>query len=231
MSREDVDERDARGLERLVLFSDAVMAIAMTLLVVDLRVPETLGPTATDAELRAAIADLGQSFLGVGLSFMVIAVWWVGHNRLFRALRTGDGPIVALNFVFLAAVAFLPFPTNLIGRWVNLSAAVVLYAVTNLVAGGALFVMRWHADRSGLLAREPALERRRRLAISSVAPIGFAASIPIALVDASLAALSWLLFVPAVVGIRAWFAREERRDAATAAAAAAAAAAEPPRSA
>jgi TMEM175 potassium channel family protein len=221
MDGEPTNELGAGGgreVERLAFFSDAVMAIAMTLLVVELRIPEALTPTATDAELRAALAELGQSFLSVFLSFMVISVWWVGHNRLFRSLAAGDGAIVALNFAFLAAVAFLPFPTRLIGGWVNLPSAVMLYAATNVVAGGSLFAMRWRADRRGLLDVEPALERRRRLAISAVAPLGFAISIPVALVDATLAALSWLLFIPAVVVIRLWFTRAERREAAAAAA-------------
>jgi uncharacterized membrane protein len=203
-----------REVERLIFFSDAVMAIAMTLLVVDLRLPETLTQTATDAELRAVLADLGPRFLSVALSFMVIAVWWNGHHRLFRTLERSDGRIVLLNFIFLAAIAFLPFPTNLIGRFVNLPTAVALYAATNLVAGSALLAMRWHADRRGFIPLEPPLERRRRLVMASLAPIFFAATIPLAFVDATLAALSWILLVPAVIAVRWWFARAERREAA-----------------
>jgi uncharacterized membrane protein len=203
-----------REVERLVYFSDAVMAIAMTLLVVDLRLPETLTQTASDADLRAVLADLGPRFLSVALSFMVIAVWWNGHHRLFRTLARSDGRIVLLNFVFLAAIAFLPFPTNLIGRFVNLPTAVALYAATNLVAGTALLAMRWRADRRGFIPTEDPLERRRRLVMAALAPIAFAVTIPLAFVDATLAALSWTLLVPAVLGVRWWFARATRREAA-----------------
>jgi uncharacterized membrane protein len=207
----------AREVERLIYFSDAVMAIAMTLLVVDLRLPETLEVTATDVDLRVVLADLGPRFLSVALSFMVIAVWWNGHHRLFRTLARSDGRIVLMNFVFLAAIAFLPFPTNLIGRFVNLPTAVALYAATNLVAGAALLAMRWHADRRGFIPMEEPLERRRRLAMASLAPIGFALTIPLAFVDATLAALAWTLLVPAVFTVRWWFARAERLAAAAAA--------------
>jgi uncharacterized membrane protein len=203
----DLGAGGGREVERLIYFSDAVMAIAMTLLVVDLRLPETLTQAATDADLRAVLADLGPRFLSVALSFMVIAVWWNGHHRLFRTLERSDGRIVLLNFVFLAAIAFLPFPTNLIGRFVNLPTAVALYAATNLVAGSALLAMRWHADRRGFIPLEPPLERRRRLAMASLAPIGFALTIPLAFVNATLAALSWILLVPAVIAVRWWFAR------------------------
>ncbi len=210
----DLGAGGAREVERLIYFSDAVMAIAMTLLVVDLRLPETLPSTATDAGLRAALAELGPRFLSVALSFMVIAVWWNGHHRLFRTLERSDGRIVLLNFVFLGAIAFLPFPTNLIGRYVDLPTAVALYAATNLVAGMALLAMRWHADHRDFIPVEAPLERRRRLAMASIAPIGFALTIPLAFLDASMAALAWTLLVPALLGVRWWFARAERREAA-----------------
>lgn len=205
------DDAGGRSAERLVFFTDAVMAIAITLLVIDLRLPETISQAATDEQLRDALGGLFTSFLSVALSFMVIAVWWVGHDRLLRTLPRVDGRLVLLNFAFLGAVAFLPFPTTLIGRFVNLPTAVAIYALTNVAAGGSLLAMRWHADRSGYLDALPATERRRRLAIGAVAPAGFALSIPVALVDAELAALSWILFVPAGLALRWWFSRGQWR--------------------
>ena len=201
-----------REVERLIFFSDAVMAIAITLLVIELRIPEALDQTATDAELQAALGDLGHGFLSVLLSFMVIAVWWVGHNRLYRSLSRIDGPLLLLNFVFLGAIAFIPFPTALIGRFVNLPTAVILYAATNLVAGSAILAMRWHAERRGFLAAEPPDERRRRMVVASIAPLVFALAIPIAAVDATLGAISWILMVPATLAARWWLTRA-REDA------------------
>lgn len=203
-----------REVERLIYFSDAVMAIAMTLLVIDLRLPESMTEAATDADLRQALEELGPQFLSVALSFAVIAVWWNGHHRLYRTLARSDGLIVILNFVFLAAIAFLPFPTALIGRFVDQPTAVALYAATNVVAGSALLAMRWHADRRGIFSAESPIERQRRLAMASLAPIAFALTIPLAFVDATLAALSWTLMIPAVGVVRWWFARAERREAA-----------------
>jgi TMEM175 potassium channel family protein len=205
-----------REVERVIFFSDAVMAIAITLLVIELHVPETLDQTATDAELRSALSDLGQSFLSVMLSFMVIAVWWFGHNRLYRTITRTDGPLLLLNFVFLAAIAFIPFPTTLIGRFVNLPSAVMLYAATNFVAGSAILAMRWHADRRGFLDIDTPLERRRRMVAAALAPLVFAVSIPIAAMDATTGALSWILMVPATLAVRWWFARAMRREAAAA---------------
>lgn len=179
--------------ERLTLFSDAVMAIAITLLVIDLRVPE-LGPDPTEAALEAALRSLVPQLFAFFLSFVVIAVWWNGHHRLFAELRAGDVWILVLNFVFLAAVAFLPFPTAVLGRYSNLASAVMLYAATNVVIGSAAFAMWWHADRTGLLtSRLGPDEVRLRLGRSLIAPVVFGLSIPIALVDPTLATWSWNL--------------------------------------
>ena len=198
-------------IERLIYFSDAVMAIAMTLLVIDLRIPSSIDASATDAQLRTALADLGPRFLSFGISFAVIAVWWHGHHRLYRTLERTDGWVVVANFGFLGAIAFLPFPTSLIGRWVNLSTAVALYAATNLVAGGILLAMRWHAERRGFIEAQPPLERRRRMAMSALAPFGFALSIPLAFLHPAAVAVSWTLFLPAILAIRWRFNRLERR--------------------
>jgi uncharacterized membrane protein len=213
----DLGAGGGREVERLIFFSDAVMAIAMTLLVIDLKLPESLGAMTSDADLRAALDGLGPRFLSVLLSFAVIAIWWNGHNRIFRNLERADGALVVLNLVFLGAIAFLPFPTALIGRYVDRPSAVVLYAATNLVAGSALLAMRWHADRRGFVEVESGIERRRRLVTAAIAPIAFGLTIPMAFVDASLAALAWMLLVPAGIAVRWWFERAERRGTAAAA--------------
>ena len=101
----DLGAGGGREVERLIFFSDAVMAIAMTLLVIDLKLPESLGAMTSDADLRAALDGLGPRFLSVLLSFAVIAIWWNGHNRIFRNLERADGALVVLNLVFLGAIA------------------------------------------------------------------------------------------------------------------------------
>jgi TMEM175 potassium channel family protein len=189
--------------ERLSFFSDAVMAIAITLLVVDLRVPE-LGPKPTDAALQAALRELVPGFFAFFLSFAVIAVWWNGHHRLFGALRIGDGRILLLNFVFLASVAFLPFPTAILGRYSDLTSAVMLYAATNVVIGLASYALWWHAHRARLLGpRLDEEEIQRRIGYGTIAPLVFGLSIPIALVDPTLATWSWNLVWIALVVWRA----------------------------
>ena len=89
-----------------MFFSDAVFAIAITLLVIELSVPENL---TTDEQLRAALAALGPNLLSFFLSFAVTAVWWLSHHRLMRVVEHTNGMLVFLNFVLLGAIVFLPF--------------------------------------------------------------------------------------------------------------------------
>lgn len=188
--------------ERLAFFSDAVMAIAITLLIIDVRVPDLPAP-ATDAQLQAALGSLVPQFLAFLLSFAVIAVWWNSHHRLFGALAAGDGPLIVLDFVFLAAVVFLPLPTAILGRYASLTSAIVLYAATNIAIGLASVLMWWHALHGGLLVDgfDPVFFRQR-LAYMTTAPAVFAVSIPIALVDANLAPYAWNAIWVVLIGWR-----------------------------
>ncbi len=188
--------------DRLAFFSDAVMAIAITLLIIDVRVPDLPAP-ATDAQLQAALSALVPQFLAFLLSFAVIAVWWNSHHRLFGALASGDGPLIVLDFVFLAAIVFLPLPTAILGRYAALTSAIVLYAATNVVIGVASVLMWWHAMTAGLLV--DGFDRRlfrQRVTYMTTAPIVFAASIPLALVEPGLAPLAWNAIWLVLLGLR-----------------------------
>ena len=96
-------------LERLVFFSDAVIAIAITLLVVTLAIPE-----ATE-NVGDALLDRWPQMLSYVLSFLVIGVFWMAHHRIFRYVATIDQRLIWLNLLFLMCVAFIPFPTAVLG--------------------------------------------------------------------------------------------------------------------
>ena len=138
------DEGRSLAFERIVFFSDAVFAIAVTLLAVDIRLPD-LG-AGVGAEARAALL---RDFLPrVGfymLSFVVIASYWMAHHRHFRYIRRYDQRLIMLNILFLLCVAFIPVPTSGLGEFGDETFAVVLYAVT--VGLSSLFqtAMWWHA--------------------------------------------------------------------------------------
>jgi uncharacterized membrane protein len=100
-----------RELDRIVFFSDAVFAIAIIILVLDIRVPDGLSST----ELPDQVLNLGPKYLSFLISFLVLAIYWQAHHRVFRPITGYDRRLVWLNFLFLMAVDFWPFPTSLLG--------------------------------------------------------------------------------------------------------------------
>ena len=180
-----------RELDRIVFFSDAVFAIAITILVLDIRVPYGLSP----AELPAEVLGLWPKYLSYVVSFLVLAIYWQAHHRVFRPIRGYDGTLVWLNFLFLMAVAFLPFPTSLLGEYGREQVSVVNYAANAAVASLLLSAISWYAGRGHRLVppdhddEESKIRRLQGLAVPAV----FLASIGVSFFSPMAAMYSWLL--------------------------------------
>jgi len=146
---------------RTIALTDAVAAIAMTLLVLPLI---DLVPKASKSGFGPMFVDNAGPFLAFALSFAVIYRFWTTHDRLFATFPTRDAhAVIALQGVWLLAIAFLPFPTALLGR-TDGGGAVPLYLGTLLVislCGGfiALMVMRQHSVETGATVRKPIAQR------------------------------------------------------------------------
>ena len=190
--------------DRVLFFSDAVMAIAITLLVVDLRVP--------DVVLNAGdqLHDDKGRILGFAISFLVIGLFWMGHHRLFRYITALNRPVIFLNLLFLGTIAFLPYPTALLGSdHGGLSAvAVIFYSACMAAAGiGELMIWVYAANVKDLLAPGTSRATRRYVTLRLVrTPAVFLVSIPVAVISPSLGAYCWILIAP--VGI--WINRYTR---------------------
>ena len=131
-----------RGFDRLVNLGDAVTAISLTLLVVPLVELRTSNPRTPTLDLLSGHRWELLSFL---LSFIVIGQLWLAHHRVFEEIDAYDGVILLANGVWTFTVAFLPFPTQLLGSGSNSRPEVTIYIATLAVSSAALSVIRWHA--------------------------------------------------------------------------------------
>jgi uncharacterized membrane protein len=100
---------------RLDAFSDGIFAIAMTLLVLEIRLPEQIAP----GTLGAHLLHLWRSYLAFVTSFATIGVMWVNHHRIFNLIRRTDQVVLALNLLLMLGVSFLPFPTLVVARHIQ----------------------------------------------------------------------------------------------------------------
>ena len=120
-------------LERLTFFSDAVFAIAITLLIIEVHVPHL--STRDDQAYWLALQALQPSFMGFVLSFLVIGALWVAHHRVFGMLTDYSPSILWPNMLLLMVVAFMPFATALMSSNPTARVPELFYAGTLLVAG------------------------------------------------------------------------------------------------
>jgi uncharacterized membrane protein len=131
--------------ERLMAFSDGVFAIAVTLLVLDLRLPaETT--TGGDAALVPALLAMGPKLLIFGFTFLVIGMGWLGHHRKFSYVRQVDSGLLWLNLLYLLSLCLVPFATSVLsehsGRVSSIVYALVMALVMLLSAGLSAYSLR-----------------------------------------------------------------------------------------
>lgn len=189
-------QNDALGLERIIFFSDAVFAIAVTLLALEIRLPEG-AEAANDAELLQQILALWPVYLSYIISFMVIGAFWMAHHRKFRLIQSYDRRLMLFNLLFLLVIAFIPFPTYLIGQYIN-QVSTDFYALTIIVGELLLALLWWYASRDNRLTgpRLDPRQRRRQFINPLLASLVFLFSIGIAWFSPGLARLSWALVLP-----------------------------------
>jgi len=184
-------------LARLIVLSDAIFAFAITLLALDVRLPD-LGASPTSDQLTRALSDLGPALTAFVISFTVIAAFWLGHVRTFRVITRLDGRLIVINLAFLFLIVLLPFPTSVVARAGNQPVAAVLYASFAL-AIGALSALLWSYAAEVAHLTDPVVTRelaRRIRERALVVPVIFAISIPVALASPVVAEVMWVVTAP-----------------------------------
>lgn len=182
---------------RILYFSDAVYAIALTLLALDLRVAHLTGDESAPATMIAALDDLIPKLIAFGVGFALLARYWLAHHDFMSRLSALDSPLITLNLVYLAFVALLPFPTALIGEFESNPISGVVFAATLSVISLLETLMLGHAHRAGLMREHLTPEESRYELIGSLQPaVMFLVTIPLAFISPTLMLLSWLVLGP-----------------------------------
>jgi TMEM175 potassium channel family protein len=211
MSLRAGEEGDPRALERLIFFSDAVFAIAMTLLVLQIPMPAV---SAGPVHVLHALGDAESQIIAFGISFWVIALFWMAHHRLFRYVHSYDGTLMGLNLLLLFFVAFLPYPTAVMGTHSAYVTATVFYAIAISLTGLSSAALTRHAVRTpGLMRPAPSRRMARYLtARGLVTPAVFVATIPVAYANVDIARWMWVLTFVSQALMRRGFERREGQD-------------------
>jgi uncharacterized membrane protein len=170
---------------RVEAFSDGVMAIAITLLILDVRVP-----VAEEGDLARALAHQWPSYAAYAVTFLIIGIMWVNHHFLFDRVRAVTRPLLYLNIGLLMGIAFLPFPTALLAEYLredaNSHVAAAVYSATMVAIGVGFVALWWHLTRHPELLEEDSDVAVARVALrrSVVGPIVYAGTFALAFVSA-----------------------------------------------
>jgi uncharacterized membrane protein len=200
---EEHKQDNEKVLGRLLAFSDGVFAIAILLLLIDIRLPEGT----TEVNLGAALIELWPKYLAFLLSFVVIGLYWSAHVRLFREIVRYDQNLIWLNLLFLLFIVAIPFPTSVLSLHL-FRLSVVVYATMMACAGYMHTFLRIYAGKGHRLVNNRHSPRyiRKGILFSLFAPVGFTVSIGIGFFSAVAALVLWVV----VFGVHFIFQRRVR---------------------
>lgn len=160
----------APGTARLEAFSDGVLAIVITLMILEIKLPH-LAPHPTNQEAWQGLVPIVPKLLAYALSFLMIAIFWVNHHQLVHSIRSSTRALLWWNNLWLFFVCLLPFPTAFLGENPTLEVAACLFGLELFFCALSFFLMRWYCWKADLfLPQVPKEETRRLLRKSMLAP-------------------------------------------------------------
>ncbi|AXY76582.1 DUF1211 domain-containing protein [Paraflavitalea soli] len=178
-------------LERMILFSDAVFAIAITLLVIEIKVPELAEEHFTEKELLKSLGHLMPKIVGFLISFFLIGNYWMVHHRLFGYVVNYNKRLLWINLLFLLSIVLMPFSTGIFGEYstpqgLYLKTPLIIY-VLNICFIGFMLYRLWSyiSNPVNQLAEHlphPALVRVAKIRALLV-PAIFLLSIPVSFIE------------------------------------------------
>lgn len=131
-------------LERMILFSDAVFAIAITLLVIEIKIPEIPRNEVTDRLLLHRLAEIIPKFVGFLISFLLIGQYWIVHHRMFGYVIDFTQRLIWLNIFFLLGIALMPFSTGFYSEYAGVPVITpVIFYTGNIALMGTINFCMW----------------------------------------------------------------------------------------
>jgi uncharacterized membrane protein len=146
-----------QSVERLAALSDGLFAIAMTLLVLDLRVPAS-GAIHSELDLWGALVALVPRFIPYFMSFLTLGIFWVGQQTQLNRFARSDRNLAWIHLGFLLAVSLMPFSTALLAEFITYRLALVVYWLNVLLLGVVLYGSWRYAWRAGLVKDDTTVE-------------------------------------------------------------------------
>jgi uncharacterized membrane protein len=201
------------GTDRITAFSDGVFAIAITLLVLNLKVPD-LPQDAPAADLLAALAEDLPNVQAYVVTFLVVGLFWMTHHRTFSFIRRYDGLLVWLNLLLLLCICVLPYPTAMLGRFSG-AVPVMIYAANLSLVSLLQLTIWWYATRQHrLVDPDLSLMLIRLGTLRGLSTLGvFLASFAIAPFSAGAAMACWLLIpVPLILMTHVYHEKQVAED-------------------
>jgi uncharacterized membrane protein len=137
--------------KRVEFLTDGIFAVVMTLLVLDISVPQiSSSHDATDnaeagTELLNGLFDLWPKILSFGISFIILAIFWVSHHRLFHYIKHVNRPLIWINFMFLMATCFLPFSASFLGEYNQQQISIFVFGANSILIALLLYIQWWYA--------------------------------------------------------------------------------------
>jgi TMEM175 potassium channel family protein len=199
LTKSTLNQRTLQGfsIETLILFSDAVFAIAITLLAIDIRVPQ-LAQELIATQLNNEIYGLLPRFISFILTFFIVGSYWISYHRTMFPVKRYDRGLISLNLLFLMFIVLLPFPNDLIGKYPTQQVAVIVYAIFTGATGVSLWLLWLHASRNHRLIDEglPVVFLKRLNLRLLISPCIFLISIPISFLNPLLSLVTWFLAFP-----------------------------------
>jgi len=191
---------DGRMVDRMLFFSDAVFAIVLTIMVLELHGP-VLDHAGSDANaaIWENLSHNSRVLFAYVVSFILVGLWWSVHMRVTRQMHQFDWPSAVLNFVFLLTVTVIPFAASILGQGIMATAAWEIYWGVNAAASFALTILMFTLSRDGgrLIGGMGGRERTARLLQSFGPGVGFAIGAWLAALGyLDLSRFCWIVIIP-----------------------------------